>query len=110
MLFQAEGNCDDSVFWVPASFLSLSLSLSLSYSLSLNSISISGALLTWETYVNIAKASEIDIKQKWNKQYKCNSKNDTHKSSKRIKTFQMSYNEYIQWCNDVQITKVQKEQ
>ena len=41
-------------------------SLSLSRSLSL---SIQGALLTWETYVYIAKASEMD-KQKWNKQQK----------------------------------------
>ena len=29
--------------------------------------SIQGALLAWETYVYIAKASEVD-KQKWNKQ------------------------------------------
>ena len=28
------------------------------------------ALLSWETYVNIAKASEVDNKQKWNKQSK----------------------------------------
>ena len=28
------------------------------------------ALLAWETYVNIDKASEVDNKQKWNKQYK----------------------------------------
>ena len=30
--------------------------------------SIQGALLAWETYVNIAKASEVDNIQKWNKQ------------------------------------------
>ena len=36
-----------------------------------------------------------------------NSKHCTHRSSKRIKTFQMSY-VYIQCCNDVQIVKVQK--
>ena len=33
-----------------------------------NSIKFKRALLAWETYVYIAKASEIDNKQKWNKQ------------------------------------------
>ena len=30
--------------------------------------SIQVALVEWETYVNIAKASEVDNVQKWNKQ------------------------------------------
>ena len=30
--------------------------------------SIKDTLLAWEAYVNIAKASEVDNKQKWNKQ------------------------------------------
>jgi hypothetical protein len=37
-------------------------------------------------------------------------KHYTYKSSKIIKKIQMSYNEYIPCCNDVQITNVQKEQ
>jgi hypothetical protein len=40
-------------------FLSAALRLCLS-----QSNSIQGALLAWETYVNIAKASEVDYKQK----------------------------------------------
>jgi hypothetical protein len=60
---------------------------SLFLSVSLNSIQ--GALLAWETYVNIAKASEVDNIQKWNKPKNINSKHYTHKSSKRIKTSQM---------------------
>ena len=37
-----------------------------------------------------------------------NSKHYTHRSSKIIKTLQMSSYVYIQCCNDVQIVKVQK--
>ena len=36
--------------------------------LSVSLISIQGALLAWETYVNIAKTSEVDNIQKWKKQ------------------------------------------
>jgi hypothetical protein len=43
--------------------LSVSFPLSLSQ-FNFNSISISGALLAWETYVYIAKASETDNKYK----------------------------------------------
>ena len=94
-----------------AACLSFTLSISLPHSspslypttlyLSLNSIQ--RALLAWETYVYIAKASAMD-----NKQYKRNSKHYTHKSSKAIETFQMSYYGYKQCCNDLQIVKVQK--
>ena len=58
-------------------------------SLSLNSIQ--GALLAWGEKIKIM-----------------NSKHYTHKSSKGIETFQMSYYVYIQCCNNVQIMKVQK--
>ena len=40
----------------------LSLTLSIQFNV------IQGALLAWETYVNIAKASEVENIQKWNKQ------------------------------------------
>jgi hypothetical protein len=51
-------------------------------------------------YVYIAKASQKE-KQSKIKHY-------THKDSKGIETFQMSYYVYIQCCNDVKIVKVQK--
>jgi hypothetical protein len=47
--------------------------------------SIQGALLAWEIYVYIAKASEMDQINS-----KVNSKYYTHTSSKIIETFQMS--------------------
>ena len=37
-----------------------------------------------------------------------NSKHYTYKSNKKKKTFQMSYYVNTQWCNDLQIPKVQK--
>ena len=49
-----------------STFQSILLPLSRSLSHSLNSIQ--RALLAWQTHVYIAKASEIDNKQKWNKQ------------------------------------------
>ena len=64
--------------------------------------------MAWDTYVYNAKASEIDNKQKWKNQEKMYSKHYTHKSSKGIKTFQMSYYVYIHCSNDLQIVKVQK--
>ena len=84
----------------PASLLLFSPFILLSLSPWLSLSSIQRALLAWETYDYIAKASEIDHKQKGNKQSKMNSEHDTHKSSKRIKTFQMSYYFYIQCCNE----------
>ena len=64
------------LLWWDTYTVSLALSLPhglLVHGLSLNYISIEGALLEWETYVYIVKASEIDNKQKWIKQYKINS-------------------------------------
>ena len=39
---------------------------------------------------------------------KMNSKHYNHRSSKRIKTFQMSYYVYIQCCNNMLIVKAKK--
>uniref|UniRef100_A0A4W5JG15 Glutamate receptor n=1 Tax=Hucho hucho TaxID=62062 RepID=A0A4W5JG15_9TELE len=65
----------------------------------------SWALLAWETYVNIAKASEVD-----NIQSEINNTNEQQtlhsQTFQKTKDITMSYHVYIQCCNNVQMVKV----